>query len=121
MNATDGSQKRNLTHTGYPQGQESEPDWSPDGKKIAYTSFVQTHHRAYDRVITMNADGSDQTNLTKRKGGFSPAWSPNAKKTVFLRDDIYVMKSDGTKVERLTNNPNPGELVTAAPDWQPLP
>jgi Tol biopolymer transport system component len=50
-----------------------------------------------------------------------PAWSPDGKKIVFSRDDLYVMKSDGTKVERLTNNPNPGEMVGAVPDWQPLP
>jgi hypothetical protein len=30
------------------------------------------------------------------------------------------MKSDGTNVERLTNNPNPGEMVGAVPDRQPL-
>jgi Tol biopolymer transport system component len=49
-----------------------------------------------------------------------PAWSPDGKKIVFSRDDLYVMKSDGTKVERLTNNPNPGEMVGAVPDRQPL-
>jgi Tol biopolymer transport system component len=69
----------------------------------------------------MNADGSDQTNLTKRKGASSPAWSPDGKKIVFSRDDLYVMKSDGTKVKRLTNNPNSGQVVLAAPDWQALP
>ncbi|HET6661587.1 MAG TPA: DPP IV N-terminal domain-containing protein [Rubrobacter sp.] len=94
--------------------------WSPNGKKIAFSLFVR-RNKTGGQIFTMNADGSNQKNLTKQTHSSSPAWSPDGKKIVFLRDDIYVMKSDGTKVKRLTNNLNPGELVLAAPDWQPLP
>jgi WD40-like Beta Propeller Repeat len=57
----------------------------------------------------MDADGSDQTNLT---GGGErpfddeyPAWSPDGTKIVFTRNDgdwgLYLMDSDGTDVEPL--------------------
>jgi hypothetical protein len=72
-------------------------------------------------LFTMNADGSNQENLTKQANSSSPAWAPDGRKIVFSRDDLYVMKSDGTKVKRLTNNPNPGQMLGAVPDWQPLP
>jgi TolB protein len=121
MNAASGSQKKNLTNTR--RAQESEPDWSPGGKKLAYTSFTEAQG-AFDRVFTMNADGSSQTNLTGRVGGWSPAWSPDGNKIVFASAnpdtpnfDIFVMKADGTGVERLTKS----EAFDWEPDWQPLP
>jgi uncharacterized repeat protein (TIGR01451 family) len=55
MNA-DGSDQTNLTqHTGADQG----PKWSPDGNKIAFSSWRDGNGEVY----VMNADGSAQTNL----------------------------------------------------------
>jgi TolB protein len=89
---------------------------------IAYTSFTEAHG-AFDRVFTIDADGNNRTNLTKQDSGWSPAWSPNGKKIVFSsvnpdapNFDLFVMKSDGTEVERLTKN----EASDWEPNWQPL-
>jgi Tol biopolymer transport system component len=66
----------------------------------------------------MNADGSNQTQLTN--SGYSPRWSPDSSRITFLsnRDgnfEIYVMNADGSNQTRLTNNPDLDE----SPDWSP--
>ncbi len=75
----------------------------------------------------MNADGSGQTNLTNNPAGdVNPGWSPDGTKIAFDsgRDgnqEIYIMKADGTELNRLTNNAvadgdglgDPAEVVLA--------
>jgi len=94
------------------------PDWSPDGRRIAFTS----NRSGNPEIYVMNADGSDPVRLTFSNGASSvaPDWSPNGKQIVFQsnRDfypafpnlefdpgsEIYVMNADGTDVRRLTDN-----------------
>src|ERR687888_72816 len=71
--------------------------------KIAFSSFRDGNYEIY----TMNADGSDQTRLTKED--FYPFWSPDGTKILFssFRDgnyEIYVMNADGSDQLNLTNN-----------------
>ena len=69
----------------------------------------------------MNADGSNQTNLTNHPSAESePSWSPDGTRIVFgaLRDenyDLYVMDADGSNQVRITNNP----AVEQEPAWGP--
>ena len=73
MNA-DGSGQRNLTR--HP-GHDSDPEWSPDGKKIAFTTKREGNFEIY----VMNADGSGQRNLTRNPAvDRYPVWSPGQKK-----------------------------------------
>lgn len=59
----------------------SSPRWSPDGKKIAFTTGGQ--------IWTMDADGSNRTQLTKiSSGAGQPVWSPDGKWLAFL-SDVY--------------------------------
>ena len=69
----------------------------------------------------MNADGSDQTNLTNHpQGDEKPSWSPDGNKIAFKAQrtgtgDIYVMNADGSGQTRLTNNRG----SDASPHWGP--
>jgi WD40-like Beta Propeller Repeat len=79
MNA-DGS---GLTRLTYGQWDQS-PAWSPDGAKIAFSGRV-----TYDlEILLMNADGSNQVDLTNEPGydDYEPDWSPDGTTIAFWRD-----------------------------------
>ncbi len=64
----DGSGLARLTNTA---GTDSEPDWSPDGTRILFTSQRDGNAEIY----AMNPDGADQTRLTQSPGmDTSAAW-----------------------------------------------
>jgi Tol biopolymer transport system component len=98
------------------------PAWSPDGSKILFLSdrFMNA------RIFVMNADGSDQTDLSGSKQlvhDERPSWSPDGSKILFARsgvlkaqDDICVMNPDGSDATCLTLSA-PDNLD---PDWQPI-
>lgn len=110
----DGSDQRLLTNG---RGDDFLPSWSPDGRHIA---FVSQRDGPSNEIYIMNPDGSGQTRLTSDQlTDLSPDWSPDSTIIVYTtringKDDIYVMRIDGTSVRRLTNNENGSD-----PIWQP--
>lgn len=77
--------------------------WSPDGKRIAFTSARDGNKEIY----LMNADGSEQTRLAAHPANDeSPRWLADGR-ILFTsarngKGDIYVMNGDGGNVTRLT-------------------
>lgn len=58
--------------------------WSPNGKKIAFSSFDGNDFEIYK----MNTDGTGQVRLTDNSTSDGvPDWSPNGSKLVFVRHD----------------------------------
>jgi Tol biopolymer transport system component len=108
-------------------GLDIEPDWSPDGKRIAFAS--NREEGTGFQIYIMNADGSDQKRLGDVQPGDNshPSWSPDGSQIVFQskRDtnsnllddnfDIYLMNSDGSGVNILTTH----EADDTEPSWSP--
>ncbi len=94
------------------------PAWSPDGKKIAFTTNRDSNWDIY----VMDANGKNPTRLTSDPGyQGNPAWSPDGTRIAYVqgRDakrDIMVMDADGSNPQPLT------ALATSAdysPAWSP--
>ena len=84
-----------LRLTNHP-GRDTDPAWSPDGKRIAFAS----DREGSSDIYVMNADGSNLVRRTQTGSSDAPAWSPDGSKIAFssLRDGqfgIYVMSVDG--------------------------
>jgi TolB protein len=99
---SDGTGLKTLVGTG---SADSDPRWSPDGKKIAFwngeadggSSSVDEH------VYTSNPNG---TNRRRIAIGEYPVWSPNGKLIAFdsaLDGDwhVYVINANGTNLRRI--------------------
>jgi len=93
------------------------PNWSPDGRSIAYTSYG----RLVPQILISNLYAGTRDTLTDEKSqAFLPVFSPDGTKIAFMSDregqmDIYVMNRDGASVRRLTNSPG----ADSTPTWSP--
>ena len=112
MDADGGNPRKLTNHNAGGWG----PDWSPDGKLIAFVSDRNSDWE-FDpwggnwEVYVMTSDGANVINLTKHPARDSnPDWSPDGNQIVFSskRDgntEVYVMNADGTNPINLTNHP----------------
>ena len=114
----DGSGIRRLTTNTL--SKDSYPRWSPDGKRIAFTRFMDKAQRqTSSEVFIMNADGTDQKRLTHNTiADIYPSWSPDGQYLAFRsHHEVYVIELASQRVQRLTGTE--GELGSTAPDWSP--
>ncbi len=108
---SDGSEQREIA----PYAFYNDLSWSPDGSSIAYSVF--------NAIFVVSTDGAHSQQLTDQWTDSFPVWSPNGEYIAFqsTRDDpddyfdIYVMRSDGTDIRRLTHNP----AHDRQPSWSP--
>jgi len=90
------------------------PAWSPNGQQLVFMSS----RAGYVSVFSMNADGTDQRNLTPKNPGDldadwisrAPSWSTNGRQIYFMSSrpstgldtEIFIMNADGSGATRLT-------------------
>ncbi len=106
-----------------------QPDWSPDGMQIVFTSPCTSRQDQYpgSHLFVVHADGSGLVSLPTVEGGdFDPAWSPDGNRIAFtsLRDgspQLYVLTLADDSVARLTQSS--GDNIFPAwsrqPRWSP--
>ena len=101
----DGSRRENLTNSA--DANDGSPAVSPDGRHIAFESERDGNVDIY----LMDRTGNSPVRLTTDPAeDRSPAWSPDGSHLVFTSNrnnrasaDLYVMKADGTGLDRLTS------------------
>ncbi|GJM41132.1 MAG: hypothetical protein DHS20C20_14140 [Ardenticatenaceae bacterium] len=92
----------------------------PLQNKIVFQSNRDGDHDIY----IMNADGSNQINLTNSSAAdHYPVVSLDGRRVLFESDrdgnwEVYVMNSDGSDLRRLTNAPSNDRLPTWSPDGE---
>jgi Tol biopolymer transport system component len=115
--------ERRLARTEKP---EREPEWSPDGRTIA---FVRTEVRGGDEIYTVRPSGRGLRRLTRSPhDDFGPAWSPDGTQIAFVRHDedradaaLYVMAEDGGGQRALGKalTLDPTASFAGGPAWSP--
>jgi dipeptidyl aminopeptidase/acylaminoacyl peptidase len=116
----DGSRLRRLVRDSYNASAPASPDWSPYGRKLAF-SFADS---ADPEIHVADAASGAHRRLTTR-GGSEPAWSPDGRFIAFIRSgDLYVMRSDGSRERLILDDgltDSGVEIYLSSPSWQPLP
>ena len=119
-----GLRPKNITNN--PPAIDDDPDWSPRGRQIIFTSHAvtdNTDNHVTAEIYMIDADGKRKptrlTNNTEEER--APSWSPDGKRIVFCCRrggpdlEICVMNADGTGQKQLTEN-TIGDLT---PSWSP--
>jgi Tol biopolymer transport system component len=120
----DGGGRRRLTPIGTHES-ISDVAWSPDGRKIAYSSSLPSNNDDYYfHIFVINVDGSGRRRLTKTDADdWGPVWAPNGRKIAFDRNGdgpnwVHVVSADGRGLRQLTGELNWSNF-SWSPSWSP--
>ncbi|MDD2695404.1 MAG: DPP IV N-terminal domain-containing protein, partial [Anaerolineales bacterium] len=117
----DGSNLKQLTNLA--EG-ACQPDWSPDGARLVFTSPCKGNKESYPGagLFIINVDGTNLTPLPNVPGGdYDPAWSPDGNFIAFTslrtsgRPRLYLINLVDLSVERLSQP----YAIDMQPAWSP--
>jgi Tol biopolymer transport system component len=100
-------------------GPGSDPAFSPDGKRIAFSRLSGGHAH----LFLANADGTDPQQISQGSADdIEPAWSPDGAFIVFCsahgtdhwtQANLFVIRTDGSSLLQLTE----GDRFICRPTW----
>lgn len=93
----------------------ADPDWSPGGRRLAYTRFALVDDRLVTSIVVVRADGSHKRTIVRAqidfRRGFAvvmePAWSPGGARIAYTKttlntdtfnveQSLHLVRPDGT-------------------------
>jgi dipeptidyl aminopeptidase/acylaminoacyl peptidase len=135
--ADDGSDQRRLTVGANAGGGDSWPSWDLLGRRVFFARATD-HTFGASRIWSMEPDGSDQRPMTPpgESDGFGysapedqPSVSPDGAMVAFVSgrrgggghaEQIWLMRSDGSELRQLTDDPGDHDVPRFSPDGQRL-
>lgn len=93
------------------------PSWSPDGRKLLYTSYKDGRPKVYQYDLSLGQESV----LSARKGlNLGGSWSSDGKRIALSLEkngnsDIYLLDPQGKILKRLTRNSG----IDVSPSWSP--
>ena len=99
------------------------PSFSPDGSRLIYARGGEEQADLYAVGIT-GSESPHRLTVARSGENTNPTMSPDGRRIAYVsnvlgRPELYIMDSDGTNVEVLTNYDDNDRNYRSDPDWSP--